>query len=452
MGAIRDVLPSADTLAGAVSVDLADDTDELHARVRLVLANARVDATGSDLEAAIAILQARASGADAADPFGPRIRAETYAGLAATAERVLADGRLDLETVLSILYESGVIAALQGRRLIRFLGLNAAIRRALLDLTAAELIRSREEPEAVVELARLVVLATELSALAVTEGYRATERELLDRDASSRRAALDELLGSTSTQPRTTARLRRLAMRYGLDPDTTYRLAAILPGPELDPTPDNPGIDEQDLELMARRIDLQLRRPAGRATGPGICIRVPLAMTWRGSVVAILGPATREWRRLTKAAESVLGAEPAHWIAIGLQVEGVGALAHGLSELQEGLRVANRLGRRGVIDDLAELGIERMLLTDPDLAKTVVQRELGPLLADPRMGEELVETLQVFFDAGGNRRETARRLHLADRTVAYRLDRAEQLLGHGFEGEAGRRLNMALTARRLLTG
>ena len=65
------------------------------------------------------------------------------------------------------------------------------------------------------------------------------------------------------------------------------------------------------------------------------------------------------------------------------------------------------------------------------------------------MGDELIETLQVFFDAGENRRETARRLHLADRTIAYRLERAEALLGHGFEGEAGRRLNVALTLQRL---
>ena len=79
----------------------------------------------------------------------------------------------------------------------------------------------------------------------------------------------------------------------------------------------------------------------------------------------------------------------------------------------------------------------------------IVERELGPLLADPRMGDELIETLQVFFDAGANRRETARRLHLADRTIAYRLERAEQLLGHGLEGEAGRRLNVALTLRQL---
>jgi DNA-binding PucR family transcriptional regulator len=120
-----------------------------------------------------------------------------------------------------------------------------------------------------------------------------------------------------------------------------------------------------------------------------------------------------------------------------------------MAELQEGLHVAEGLGRHGVIDDLAELGLERLLTSDPHLAATVVDRELGPLLGDPRMGEELVETLQVYFDAGGNRRETARRLHLADRTVAYRLERAEDLLGHGLDGEPGRRLNVALVLRRL---
>ena len=124
------------------------------------------------------------------------------------------------------------------------------------------------------------------------------------------------------------------------------------------------------------------------------------------------------------------------------------ALARSLAELQEGLRVADGIDRRGVIDDLSELGIERLLLSDPDLAAAIVERELGPLLADPRMGDELIETLQVFFDAGENGRETARRLHLADRTIAYRLERAEHLLGHGFEGEAGRRLNVALTAAK----
>ena len=57
-----------------------------------------------------------------------------------------------------------------------------------------------------------------------------------------------------------------------------------------------------------------------------------------------------------------------------------------LAELQEGLRVADGIDRRGVIDDLSELGIERLLLSDPDLAVVIVDRELGPLLDDARMG------------------------------------------------------------------
>ena len=193
-----------------------------------------------------------------------------------------------------------------------------------------------------------------------------------------------------------------------------------------------------------------LRRPGRYDDGASTGIRVPLALTWRGAIVGILGPDPREWQRLQEAVAKVFGSGAPSWIAIATRVDGVTGLARSLAELQEGLRVADGIDRRGVIDDLSELGIERLLLSDPDLAAAIVERELGPLLADPRMGDELIETLQVFFDAGENRRETARRLHLADRTIAYRLERAEQLLGHGLEGEAGRRLNVALTLRRLV--
>jgi DNA-binding PucR family transcriptional regulator len=139
----------------------------------------------------------------------------------------------------------------------------------------------------------------------------------------------------------------------------------------------------------------------------------------------------------------------AAWTAIAVTASGVAEVARSLAELQEGVRVATEIGRRGVIDDLSELAMERLLLSDPDLAAVIVRRELGPLLADKRMGDELIETLQTYFDCGFNRRETARRLHLADRTVAYRLERIEDLLGHGLEDEAGRRLELALTLRRL---
>ena len=65
-----------------------------------------------------------------------------------------------------------------------------------------------------------------------------------------------------------------------------------------------------------------------------------------------------------------------------------------------------------------------------DLADAIVRRELGPLLADERFGEELIETLQAYFDAGENVTATARRLNLATRTVAYRLEKIESLRGH----------------------
>jgi hypothetical protein len=288
-----------------------------------------------------------------------------------------------------------------------------------------------------------------MSSLAVGEGYRATERELLARDADARRAAIDELLGAVPVDGRATLRVRRLAMRFGLDPDGPYRVAAILPGPDADPTPEQPGIDDADLDSMARHIDQQLRRPGRHDAGAGTGIRVPLALSWRGAIVGILGPDPREWQRLQAAVAKEFGATAPSWIAMATQVDGVAGLARSLAELQEGLRVADEIDRRGVIDDLSELGIERLLLSDPDLGAAIVERELGALTADPRMADELIETLQVFFDAGENRRETARRLHLADRTIAYRLERAEQLLGHGLEGDAGRRLNVALTLRRL---
>ena len=379
----------------------------------------------------------------------PESKASSYAGLADAGSRAFDAGRLDLTTVLALQYESGCIAATQGRRLILFLGLNAAIRRALWEFGTAEIRRRGLGHEDYVELGMWLVLTTEMSSLAVGEGYRSTERELLARDVAARRAAIDELLGVVPAEGRASSRLRRLAMRYGLDPDASYRVAAILPGPDADPTPEQPGIDDADLETMARRIGQLLRRSGRHDDGVGTGIRVPLALTWRGVVVAVLGPDPREWLRLREAVVKVFGSAAPSWIMIATRVDGVTGLARSMADLQEGLRVADGIDRRGVIDDLSELAIERLLLSDPDLARVIVGRELGPLLADPRMGDELIETLQVFFDAGENRRETARRLHLADRTIAYRLERAEHLLGHGFEGEAGRRLNVALTLRRL---
>ena len=67
---------------------------------------------------------------------------------------------------------------------------------------------------------------------------------------------------------------------------------------------------------------------------------------------------------------------------------------------------------------------------------------------DPSSIEELIETLEVYLGAKQNIREAARRLHLAPRTVAYRLERIESLLGSELEGETVVRVSAALVALR----
>jgi hypothetical protein len=454
------VLPEIETVIAALAPGMADSRDELRARVRLAYLCTMVAADSDDLEEAIDVLRARAAGDQAVNPFGDRVKADSYDDLVEVADRAVAEGDLDLMTVLALQYQSGAIAAVQGRRLLLFGGVNAQIHRLMWEHGAAELARRGDEPERFIELGRWLMLWTQVSSLAVSEGFRDTERDFLARDIAARRAALDELIGSIPADTLARARVRRLATRYGLDPYATYRVAAILPGPEVDPTPDEAGIDDDDLDDLARRLDQSLsRRRAGDRPDSGI--RAPMAFSWRGSIVAILGPDPRDWARLQESVRRVLAptgrlrrqsavmTDDSTWTAIAMRADGVPALARSMVELQEGLRVAKRIGRRGVIDDVAELGVERLLLSDPDLAAAIIDRELGPLLADPRLGNELVETLQAYYDVGGNRRATARRLHLADRTVAYRLKRAEDLLGHGFDGEPGRRLNVALTLRRL---
>jgi DNA-binding PucR family transcriptional regulator len=98
------------------------------------------------------------------------------------------------------------------------------------------------------------------------------------------------------------------------------------------------------------------------------------------------------------------------------------------------------------------MALETTFLLDPSLVRTAIQHELGGLLADERMGEELVETLEVYMGCGQNSRETARRLHLSPRTVAYRLERIESLLGRSLDSEGSMRIAAALMALRVSRG
>ena len=223
---------------------------------------------------------------------------------------------------------------------------------------------------------------------------------------------------------------------------------------------------------------------AAGSEGVGAGIRLPVVLPMRGRIVLLALAGWAGFGRISPALDGTLGggagrgtgartgvaarglsevagrsgtiarpARPSAWVAVGSPVvEGVEAIAGVLADVVDAVRTAEDVGLRGWIPDPGHLAVERLLLAQRDLGEAAVAHELGPLLADDRLGPELIETLQVYFDAGENMREAARRLHLANRTVAYRLEKIEGLLGGPLDDASRRRLAVALLVRRLQGG
>ena len=303
------VLPPIDEIVAGVPADLVESDEELRARIRLTYANARVLATAGDLDEAIGLLRARASGRPgvrSVDPFGRRFDADTFERLADQAEEALTAGRLDLSTVLSLMYQSGRIAAQHGRRLILFLALNAHIRRQSGNTAAVDF---DDRAAAAIDWS-----SSDGGCSCRPSCHRWQRARAIERPSGSSSPGTPPPIEPPSTScsrpsPRLPARYYGFggcpsAMAWTRTP--SIRVAAILPGPNADPTPEEPGIDEADLEKLAGRIDQLLRRRTTRAQAAS-GIRVPLAITWRGSIVAILGPSPQEWQRLQDAIGPCLG-------------------------------------------------------------------------------------------------------------------------------------------------
>jgi PucR C-terminal helix-turn-helix domain len=296
------------------------------------------------------------------------------------------------------------------------------------------------EPQALADLGGWLMSGADLAALAIAEGYLGTDRAVVARDATARRAFLEELLTSIGHDPPALARLRRLATRYGLDPLGRYLLIGISLSSS---TP----VDEA--HELADRLGARVDAPSSvdLARGTSSLLALPQVMG-RGRRIVVLARA--DWPGAARLRWALDDLAPG-WVAVSSgPVDGVDRLSHALAALVETLGAAERTARTGWIEDADDLAVERLLLLDQALLETIVGRELGPLLREPRMGDELVETLRTYFECGENMREAARRMHLAPRTVAYRLERIESILGRPIDGEIRPRLAVALMAHRAL--
>jgi DNA-binding PucR family transcriptional regulator len=91
----------------------------------------------------------------------------------------------------------------------------------------------------------------------------------------------------------------------------------------------------------------------------------------------------------------------------------------------------------------ADVGLEILLMQDPELARAFIERELGPLSYDTAEAERLRDTLEASFRFGSHV-ATADHLRLHEHTVRNRLRRVEDLLGHSLQE---RRTEIQVAAR-----
>lgn len=300
-------------------------------------------------------------------------------------------------------------------------------------------------PAALATLGAALLRAGDAAAAAIAEGHGETERLVASRAASARRAFADDLLDLARGDRDGLARLVRRAVGLGVDPAARY--AAIVAWL---------GRDLPDAGPEADRIERALARPGRRVqAGPGGVAQSqasgtagPIVSARRGRLVLVV-PVRRG---IGVAMGGLLAdiADGRHWAAARSDAEGIEGVAGAVAEAMDALAVVERRGPADTLVDASDTALERALSADPVLLAIAVDRELGPLIRAPRSSRQLLETLSAYLGSRQNVRATARALGVAPRTVTYRLQRIEGLLGRRLDGPATRRLAAALLARELL--
>jgi purine catabolism regulator len=89
-------------------------------------------------------------------------------------------------------------------------------------------------------------------------------------------------------------------------------------------------------------------------------------------------------------------------------------------------------------DDLGVLRLLASLAGGPELAR-YIEDELGPLLQhDAKASNPLLPTLRTYLFCDGNKSQAAQELYVQRRTLYYRLDRIESLLGRSLDNPDNR--------------
>jgi purine catabolism regulator len=261
---------------------------------------------------------------------------------------------------------------------------------------------------------------------------------MAERDAALSDAAESSLVGALAFSTAYSGQ-DFLARAGGLGVDLDGELVMIVVAPTDGQAGDG---DESDAAVELRKSLREERWPAVVGAVDGNITAVLTARSRSalpGSLEAILG-------RLEEGpfAGSHVGVSRPCTVSQLPQAQNEAAIAHRLGP-------SSGSGRVHFYGDLALFRLLSPLGSGPTLAN-FAEEELSPLIEhDARQNSELLKTLDAFLRAHGNKIATARLLQLGRRSVYYRLDRIEELLGTSLDDPELRvRLYIALRAREML--
>lgn len=150
----------------------------------------------------------------------------------------------------------------------------------------------------------------------------------------------------------------------------------------------------------------------------------------RALVVAVSGQTVWGWLAGGAAGDDrALGAALGGWTG-GVAIGRAAAGHCGFRRTHRQARAAHRIGvaMRAAVTHFDDVELECVLLADEHAARAFVANQLAPL-DEGRDGAKLRETLSAYFECSFNASAAAAKLKVNDRTIAYRLNTVEELVG-----------------------
>jgi DNA-binding PucR family transcriptional regulator len=117
-------------------------------------------------------------------------------------------------------------------------------------------------------------------------------------------------------------------------------------------------------------------------------------------------------------------------VAFGRPAKGIAGFRRSHAEALQAARITSLIhGERTPVTSYARVELVSLLASDLPRARAFVTGQLGPLASAAEPAERLRDTVLAFLAAGGSATRAAKELYVHQNTVAYRVKRAEEMLG-----------------------